>query len=95
MLAVERSNNLPGIEVGERENRHLREADALRFRLINSPLQNRRDVNLYHRTIGAHETMRAGTRLPLPPRLIYVAIFAFTCVAMRPMAASIAASDSG
>jgi hypothetical protein len=72
VLAVERSDDLTGIEIGERQNRYLGEAkllfyfvgDALCLGIINSPSQHWRDVDLRCCTIGTDQEMGTGPRLP-------------------------------
>src|ERR1700752_169508 len=72
VLAVERRDDLPGVEVGEGENRDFGEAKLLLYffgnasclGVINGPPQHRCNVDLYHRIVSTDEKVRAGTRLP-------------------------------
>ena len=63
MLPVERGDNLPGIEVGERDDLHLGEAeclfhrsrDATELRLVDASAQDRRHFDLDLRPIRAKQ----------------------------------------
>ena len=101
MLAVEGGQDFSRIKIGKGQNQHFGEAKRLfhdfshgpRFKIVDAAAQDRRYVDLASRAIRADEKMRSVS----PSGLLQEfepAIAVLTRAAIRPMAASIAASDS-